>query len=305
MRLSTRACITAIAARDPERGRRFAETHGIAGVEPSYDALLRRDDVDAVYIALPASLHAPWTLAAIEAKKHVLCEKPFAGNARDAARMVAAAREHHRVLVEALHYRFHPLVTRIRAIIAGGAIGRVAHVVAVFDAPIPDTSDIRHTLALGGGALMDLGCYPLHWARLAVGEEPQVARAESVGTGAPGVDLAMCAELLFPGGARADIRCSMGATYFAELRVTGTLGELSTRDLLAPTDGLSFEVQVSGPGGRHVERVAGGTSYAYQLEAFLAAVLDGCPAPTGGEDAIATMRLIDAVYEAAGLPPRP
>ena len=172
VRQSERACLTAVAARDRERARHFAQEHGIPGCDGSYEALLRREDVNAVYIALPASLHAPWTLAALEANKHVLCEKPFAGNAGDATRMVAAAGEHNRVLMEAMHYRFHPLAERIRAILASGEIGQVIHVDAVFDAPIRDTSDIRHTFALGGGAMMDLAVTP------STGPDSRLARSQ-------------------------------------------------------------------------------------------------------------------------------
>ena len=129
---SQRAQVVAIAARDPERARRFAEEHRIERVDPTYEALIENPDVDAVYNPLPASLHAQWTIQALERGKHVLCEKPFAANAPEAEQMVAAARERDRVLVEAFHYRYHPLANRIVEVVASGALGDVRRLEAAF-----------------------------------------------------------------------------------------------------------------------------------------------------------------------------
>src|SRR5580692_7831774 len=147
-RRSARVRVVAVAARDPERARRFAHDHGAGRVEPDYDALVRAADVDAVYVALPASLHGEWTLRALAAGKHVLCEKPFAMNAGEAERMVSAAGAAGRVLVEAFHWRFHPLADRLAAILAGGEIGAIRAIDAGFTAGI-DPGDIRYDLALG------------------------------------------------------------------------------------------------------------------------------------------------------------
>jgi predicted dehydrogenase len=294
--------VVAVAARDPERARRFAAEQGIDRVEDDYDALVRAPDVDAVYVALPAALHCAWTLRALEAGKHVLCEKPFASNGVEAARMVETARRKGLVLVEAFHCCFHPLAARLREIAASGEIGTIREVDGGFVVGIRE-DDIRYDLALGGGALMDLGCYPLHWARHVTSAEPTVVRAEAV-EGPPGVDVTMDADLVFPGGVRCHVHCSMVPpspcrTWF---RVRGDRGELSVDNPLHPHFG--HEVEVRSDGARRTERVAGETTYDHQLAAFAAMIAGGAPAPTGGADAIANMRAIDAIYRGAGLYPR-
>jgi len=303
-RRSARVRVVAVAARDAGRARRFAEEHGVERVEPGYDALVESASVDAVYVALPAALHATWTRRALRAGKHVLCEKPFASNAGEAEAMVAAAVASDRVLFEACHDRFHPLADRIRAIVASDEIGQLRQIESSFTVGIP-SGDIRHDLALGGGALMDIGCYSVRWVRFAAGAEPEVVAARAV-EGAPGVDLSMSADLAFAGGVRGRIHCDMtpGLAFQCSLRVRGDAGELLVDNPLVPHAGHRLEVD--GPRGRRTEQVDpdGPTTYDYQLEAFAAAVLDGGPRLAGGADAIANMRVIDAIYRAAGMSPR-
>ena len=300
---SQRVEVVAIAARDPERARGFAEEHGIPQVDSSYEALIRNPDIEAVYNPLPASLHAEWTHRALEQGKHVLCEKPFAANAVETEEMVAAAEESGLILLEAFHYRYHPLANRIQEVVASGALGDIQQVEAVFCVPISDPEDIRYDLSLGGGATMDLGCYPIHWARLATGTEPSVIRAEAR-QGPPGIDLAMSAEMRFPGEIHCEVRCSMAPDtgFQAFLQVTGSRGELRADNPLVPH--LGHRLRVSSDGGEEIETLEGQTTYHHQLDAFVAAVIDGESQPTGGRDGIANMRAIDAVYLAAGMQPR-
>jgi len=300
---SERAEVVAIAARDPERARAFAEQHGIPQVDPSYEALIRNPEVDAVYNPLPASLHAAWTLAALAQGKHVLCEKPFAANAAEAEQMVEAARESGMVLLEAFHYRYHPLADRILEVVGSGVLGDLQRVEAAFCVPIRDPQDIRYDLSLGGGATMDLGCYPIHWCRLATGTEPTVLGAEAREEPS-GIDVAMTAELRFPGDVRGKVHCSMAPDvgFQAFLQVTGSKGELRADNPLVPHFGHRLRLSVDG--SETSEQVGGRTTYDHQLEAFVAAVLDGAEQPTGGRDGIANMRVIDAVYRAAGMQPR-
>src|SRR5207247_77773 len=171
------ATVLAVAARDPERARRFAARHGIPRVHPSYDALLADAEIDAIYNPLPNSLHAPWTIRALAAGKHVLCEKPFAANAAEAEEMARAAERAGRVLVEAFHWRYHPLFARVRAILDAGEVGQVRHLEAHFCIPLPLPNDIRYRKDLAGGALMDTGCYTVSVLRHLAGAEPEVERA--------------------------------------------------------------------------------------------------------------------------------
>jgi len=295
--------VIAVAARDLERAQRFADEYGIGQVDRSYDALIRNPSINAVYNPLPASLHAEWTIRALENGKHVLCEKPFAANATEAKRMVTAANKTSLVLVEAFHYRYHPLVNRILEIMTSGVLGEIHDIEGTFCVPIPDLDDIRYNLSLGGGATMDLGCYPIHWSRLVTGTEPTVLNAEA--HEAPsGIDVSMTADLGFPGDVRCRVQCSMADNmeFQAFLRVNGSKGELLVRNPLVPH--LGHALQVRTEENQTEEQVDGRTTYDHQLDAFVAAVLNGAKQPTGGQDAIANMRVIDAIYRAAGLRPR-
>ena len=171
------------------RAEDFAKQHSIPLALGSYAELIARDDIDLVYVPLPPSAHLEWCTAALASGKHVLVEKPFANNAQDAAQMVAAARAAGRHLIEGFHYRYHPLFERALTALRKGDIGRIRHIEAVFNANLPDTpGELRYIEALGGGALMDLGCYCMHWIRTVAGDEPTVVRA-SARCATPGVDL--------------------------------------------------------------------------------------------------------------------
>ncbi len=301
---TNRCGVIAIAARDAQRAARFANKHAIAHSTDSYDELVRLEGINAVYIGLPASLHAHWTLEALRAGKHVLCEKPFTTSAEEAEEMVALATERGLVLCEAFHYAYHPLSLRVREICASGAIGKLENLEGRFYAPIGDTEDIRYNLALGGGATMDLGCYPIHWMRTLTGMEPEVVSARASERPA-GVDEIMSAQLRFPAGISARMDCSMTkeAGFAVYLDIRGSQGALHVTNLIAP--GLGYELKWHNADGEFDEKVdAEGSTFDYQMVAFAAAVLDGKPLPTGGQDAIDNMRTIDAVYRAAGLPSR-
>jgi predicted dehydrogenase len=298
--------VVAIGARNPERARDFAAQHSIPFACGSYAELIAREDVDLVYVALPPSAHLEWCRKALAAGKHVLVEKPFASNAQDAAEMVAAARAAGRHLIEGFHYRFHPLFERTLSALRAGAIGRVRHIDAVFNVELPDTpGELRYIEALGGGALMDLGCYCLHWIRTVAGDEPTVVKA-SARCETPGVDLETQAELAFTSGPTATLKCSMrprdGALY-RRLRVEGDAGVLELDNPVSPHAGSTLSIEAPNAPLPHI--VSGGdTTFMFQLRHVIE-VIEGRAAPlTGGDDAIGNMRAIDAIYRAAGLRPR-
>src|SRR6478672_109632 len=160
------AMIGAVAARDRGRADAFASKHGIPRVHGSYADLIADPDIDAVYNPLPNGLHAEWTVAALEAGKHVLCEKPFTANAKEAEDVAAVADRTGRVVMEAFHWRYHPLAQRIVDIIDSGELGTVQRIETALCFPLPKFSDIRYQYALAGGALMDVGTYAVHMARL-------------------------------------------------------------------------------------------------------------------------------------------
>jgi predicted dehydrogenase len=295
--------VAAVAARDGARAHAFAAQHGISRVHDSYEALLADPDLDAVYNPLPNSLHGRWTRAALAGGKHVLCEKPFTANATEAREVAELAAKSDGVVMEAFHYRYHPLTLRIEEIIASGELGRLERVEVVMCFPLPKFSDIRYNYSLAGGATMDAGCYAVHMARTFGGGTPEVVSAQAK-LRDPQVDRAMTAELRFPGGHTGRVRCSMWSSHLLQVsaRVVGDRGALRVLNPVAPQ--IFHRLSVRSADGKRVERLTRRASYAYQLDAFAAAVLRGDPVMTTPEDAVENMTVIDAIYRAAGLPLR-
>lgn len=300
--------LQAVAASNTERARQYAAQHGILDVVDDYQALLERDDIDLIYNALPPSEHAHWTIQALEHGKHVLCEKPFAMDEAEAKAMVQAADESGKVLLEAFHYRFHPLFVEVMRLVQAGTIGTINHLWANFSVRIPYfAGSLRHEAALGGGAMMDLGCYPLHWVRTVMGSEPQVLSANCITagttTGGPQIDLTMQAQLQFANGAIADIGSSMAEhlsrTPDTSLVLEGSLGGIEVTGLITPQ--LSNSIKVVTAGSERQYSVPGHSTYYYQLQHVQDCLQGRAAALTGGTDAINNMRLLDQIYQHAGL----
>ncbi|GAA2852195.1 oxidoreductase [Actinoplanes cyaneus] len=294
--------VAAIAARDRGRAAAFAAKHGIPAVHDSYQDLLADPSLDAVYIPLPNGRHAQWILAALDAGKHVLGEKPLTANAAQAREVQAAAERTGLVVMEAFHYRYHPVAARMAEIVHGGELGRIRRVETSMCFPLPIFSDIRYQYDLAGGALMDAGCYAVHCLRLLSPVEPRVLAARALTMRRdPRVDRAMTADFDLGDGARGRIRASMWSSTLLSLRarVVGERGTLTVDNYAAPQVFHRFRVTVDGR--RRRERFGGETTYARQLKAFVR----GGPANlTPPADSVATMTVIDEVYRAAGLPAR-
>jgi predicted dehydrogenase len=296
------ATVAAVAARDSGRAQAFATKHGIPRVLASYDALVEDPDIDAVYIPLPNGLHAEWTLRALAAGKHVLCEKPFTANEAEAIEVADAAERSGLVVMEAFHYRYHALAERMRSIVHDGTLGEVHSVRTWLCFPLPKFSDIRYNYALGGGATMDC-VYPLHALRLLGPGEPTVVSASAKLHG-PDVDRAMTAHYRFPNGAVGRTEASMWSHRLLRIaaHVDGSRGQLRVLNYVAPQYYNRVKLTVDGKTTR--ERVKGEPTYDAQLRAFIGAVRERAPFPTTPRDAVLTMRLIDDIYRAAGLPLR-
>ncbi|MDX3774292.1 Gfo/Idh/MocA family oxidoreductase [Chromatiaceae bacterium AAb-1] len=298
--------VQAVAASDIQKATAYAEQHGILHVAPGYQALLERDDIDLIYNALPPSAHCHWTVQALQHGKHVLCEKPFAMDADEARQMVDAARQHQRVLIEAFHYRFHPLFAEVQRLLASGILGRVNLIRSNFSVRVPfSPGSLRHVAALGGGAVMDLGCYPLHWVRTLMAEEPEVIRAACI-TGEPQIDITTEALLRFSNGCQAYVGCSMAEhlskVHEAYIMLEGELGSLEVFGLIAPHQGNRIILHTAA--GQQTYSVAGESTYYYQLQHVRDCLLHQATPLTGGDDAVKTMQLIDQVYLNAGLQSR-
>ena len=293
--------IAAVAARDRTRAEAFAAKHGIGRVVDDYEALVSDPDLDAVYIPLPNGLHGKWVVAALAAGKHVLCEKPFTANAAEAARVAEAAEKSpDLVVMEAFHYRYHPLFARVLQLIDEGAVGTVRHIDTWLCFPLLKRGDIRWNLALAGGALMDVGCYPLHMLRHLAGAEPEVESARAK-LHSPGVDRFMQARYRFADGRTGRTTCSMLSAQLLRtgLSVRGDAGELRVLNPTAPQ--AMHRLVVRSQGRRRVEHVVRRPTYAFQLEAFVDAVRHGTRPITDPADSVANMALVDGVYRAAGL----
>ncbi|MER8004376.1 Gfo/Idh/MocA family oxidoreductase [Streptomyces sp. NPDC094149] len=300
--------LVAVAARDRARAEAFAAEHGVERVVGSYADLLADPEVEAVYNPLANGLHGPWNLAALAAGKHVLTEKPSASNAEEAAEVREAAAKAGTVFMEGFHYLFHPVTRRLHELLESGELGDLRRVETLVAIPAPDDGDPRWSLPLAGGAMMDLGCYGLHALRMLApwaGGAPRLASAQGgERAGAPGVDEWLDAELAFPGGATGSARCHMAYDGLEmSCRIIGTKGEASAPNFVLPH--LDDRVVVRTAEGERTERLGTRSSYAYQLEAFAARVREGTPVPLDADDAVATMRLVDECYRAAGFAPRP
>jgi predicted dehydrogenase len=302
-RASAEVDVVAVAARDAGRAKDFAAKHRIPKSYTGYPELLADPDVDAVYNPLPNGLHGRWTLAALAAGKHVLCEKPFTANAAEAREVAAAAGRTDRVVMEAFHYRYHPLAARMAGIVASGELGTLRDVRTSVCFPFPRFSDIRYRWDLAGGALMDAGCYAVHLARLLGGGEPDVVSATAT-IRSGNVDRAMRAAVTFPGGHTGLIRCSLWSSDVLRVaaRVIGSAGELRVLNPLAPQ--IFHRLTVRTPDGSRTERLSRRPTYSYQLDAFAGAVLRGEPILTDPDDSIRNMTVVDAIYRTAGLPVR-
>jgi predicted dehydrogenase len=294
---NARVTVAAVAARDPARARAFAEAHGIPRIHESYEALIGDPAIDLVYVATPPTLHADVAIKALRASKHVLVEKPFAADAGEARAILDAARAAGRRVFEAFHYRHHRLWGRIVDLVRSGVLGPLKTIEAGFHVPIAKSADeFRWNPRLGGGALMDLGCYALQWARVVAGEEPDVTSASM--RMVDGVDAETEAVLRFPGGVEARVSCGMeGEAFRAFLNVEGARGRMRVTNPLAPHFGHALETEIDGT--VRSETIEGPSTFAGQLEAVVGALRDGAPFPLAEDDPVKSMAAIDAVRAAA------
>ena len=295
--------VVAVAARDGSRARAFAAKHGIPRAHSGYRQLLEDPGVDAVYNPLPNGLHGVWTLRAIEAGKHVLCEKPFTANAAEARSVASRVAVGDRVVMEAFHYRYHPMFLRALEIVGSGELGTVERVDTALCVPLPLPRDIRYRPDLAGGATMDIGCYAVHLWRALAGGEPSVVSARAK-TMTAGVDRALSASLRTGDGITGGLDCSLLSSKVLRLhaRVVGTEGSLTLFNPLGPHIVNRTTVRV-GP-VRRVEYAERTPTYTFQMRAFRDAVGSDRPFPTTAADAVANMEVVDALYRAAGMSPR-
>jgi predicted dehydrogenase len=304
LRRSTRGEVVAIASRDAAAARSVADQLGIPRAHGSYEALLADPEVDALYIPLPNHLHAEWTIRALQAGKHVLCEKPIGLSAVEAERMAAAADASGRLLMEAFMYRHHPSWVAARELVAAGRIGRLVAVDCWFSYHLDDPANIRNVKAYGGGALMDIGCYCVNLSRLLFGGEPVEVAASVVRDPASGVDILASGTMAFETGL-ASFSVATQAEPDQRVHIYGTEGRITIDIPFNIPPELPTRIHLTtgrhAPEAYHTETVelAPADPYACEADAFAAAILEGKPAPVPMSDAIANMRVIERLVASA------
>ncbi len=270
--------VSAVASRDADKAAAFAKETGVGRSLGSYEALLADPDIDAIYNPLPNSLHATWSIKAVEAGKHVLCEKPLAATGAEAQAMFAAAAKHGVHLVEAYPYLSQPMTLRVRELVAAGAIGRPQLIRTSFGVPFSDPTNVRLKADLAGGALMDVGSYAVSFARILAGERP--SRVHAVARWAEtGVDRTLVGTLEFPGGAIAQVAASFATGYHRHAQIAGETGSIDTQYLNHPPMGGPAAFQIRrGPTAATASEtvdVPGGNGFLLEAESFARLVSGG------------------------------
>ena len=290
-----RVDVVAVASRDAERAEAYAAEHGIATAHGSYQALLADPDVEAVYISLPNGMHHEWTMQALAAGKHVLCEKPYTRHPGEAEEAFDAADAAGLVLAEAFMYRHHPQTAAVARLVADGAVGRLCAVKATFTFPLHDLSDVRALPELDGGALMDVGCYCVSGIRLLAGE-PEHVRGEQV-TGTTGIDMAFHGTLRCADDVVGQFEASFRSPQRQSLEAVGETGVLVVEAPWRLDWGGSVTLRRDGE--TEVVEVEGADSYTRELENLADAIEGRAPALLGRADAVGQARVIDALYRSA------
>jgi D-xylose 1-dehydrogenase (NADP+, D-xylono-1,5-lactone-forming) len=274
MRAARRSTVDAVASRDARRADLFARQWAIPVAHPTYESLLRDAGVDAVYIPLPNALHVEWTLRALDAGKHVLCEKPLALTAEDVERVDAVARARERVVAEAFMFRHEPLTARVLELTAPDVIGSLRTITAGFTFPQHRTDDVRLDPELGGGSLWDVGCYAVNAARLVARAEPVEAFGWAAAAAPGSVDESFTGLLRFPSGTIATIHSGFRAPYRTWLEVVGSAGVVRVNNLFKPSRREEVELRQ----GDRIQMVAVDGSpllFVRQIDDFVGAALDG------------------------------
>ena len=307
LRRAERAEVVAIGSRDPAAAERWAATLGIPRAHGSYEAVLADPDVEAVYVPLPNHLHAEWTIAALRAGKHVLCEKPLATTSADASRMVEAADAAGLVLMEAFMYRHHPSWLAARAHVRDGRIGRLMAVQTWFSYYNDDPANIRNVVEAGGGALYDIGCYGVNLSRMLFEAEPARVLGAALRDPASGTDVVTAAILDFGHGI-ASFTCSTRAEDDQRVDVYGTTGRISIEIPFNIPPDRPTRITITAGGdppvapASEVNEFPTADPYASEADAFAAAVLDGAAHPLPPADAVANLEVIERIFASAADP---
>jgi len=314
MAFSRRGALTAVGSRQQKSAEEFARIHTVPRVFDSYESLIADGEIDAIYNSLPNSLHADWTIRARKAGKHVLCEKPLAMNAAEAEKMFDAARKAGRVLVEAFMYRSHPQTLALVETVRSGAIGPLRLIRSSFCYRTRSIDgNVRFARELGGGGLMDIGCYCINFARLFAGAEPTAIHV-AANFHPNGVDEMAIGTLVFPNNIVSSFTCGMclhadntaylcGEEGFIEVPVPWKPSPDNSKFIVTRGNEPKMDKPKSvAPPPREVRNIeAPGDLYQMEADDFAAAVLDGRPPRLSRDDSVGNMRVLDEMRRQIGL----
>lgn len=286
--------ITAVASRDKAKAEWYARENDIATAHGSYEELLEDPDIEALYIPLPNSFHIEWSIKALKAGKHVLCEKPLSRRTQDVERAFDTAEQHGRLLMEAFMWRHNPQTAKLTELLNEGAIGRVRMIRAAFGFVTNDPANVRLQAGLDGGALMDVGCYCVSGARLIAGEPERVSAEQALG--GDGVDVAFAATMRHPGDVISHFDCGLALDSRDLLEVVGDEGSLKLDD---PWHCRNPGIDITRKGDTERIEITRANSYGLEAENFSRAIRGQATPLLGRDDATGQARTIEALYRSA------
>jgi len=296
LQVSKRNELLAVASRSQETADAYAKEQRIPRAYGSYEALLADPDIDVVYNPLPNHLHAEWTIKAVDAGKHVLCEKPLALSVDEVDAIQSAARNHGRVVAEAFMYRHHPQTLKVQEIVKSGSLGTLKLIRGSFSFVLTREGDVRLTPEWGGGSIWDVGCYPISYARTVVSEEPVEVFGWQV-EGPTGIDESFVGQMRFEGGVHAQFDCSFVIPFHAFVEVVGSEGTLNIPHPFKP--GADETVYLSRGDKTDAIRIRGGELYMGEVEDITDAILLGRDPRISLDDSRANIAVISALLESA------
>jgi xylose dehydrogenase (NAD/NADP) len=295
---SKNCALLAVASRDEGKAQAFAADLAIPRAYGKYEDLLAAEDIDAVYIPLPNSLHRAWTIKAAEAGKHILCEKPLALNAAECNEMISAAEQHGVLLMEAFMYRFHPQTERVLQFLGDCVIGDPRLIYSAFTFRLTNPANIRFKPELGGGSLMDVGCYCVNVSRTLAGREPVEVQAFA-NWGKTGVDDEMVGTLLFDNRLLSQFTCGLTLERREFYQVAGPDGHIEVQSAFLPGTGDTTICEHHGRREMVAHTIAGVDEYQLMVEHFADCVLEQVAMRYPPAEAAANMRVIEALYQSA------
>ncbi|CAG0931981.1 D-xylose 1-dehydrogenase (NADP+) [Thermoflexales bacterium] len=296
IRGSERSELHAVASRDIVKAKEYAKEWHIPHACGTYEELLAREDIDAIYNPLPNHLHAEWSIRAAEAGKHVLCEKPLALSVAEVDQMRAAAKKHNVVITEAFMYKHHPQTLKVLELIAQEAIGELLLIKGAFTFYLDRPDDVRWVPEWGGGSIWDVGCYPISFARLVANAEPVEVFGWQA-TGSTGIDVVFSGQLRFAGGLLAQFDCGFRAPYRTALEIVGTTGSIELASPFKPEGGEWIKIK-RGDRAELIESPRG-SLYQGEIEDMERAILDGQAPRISLENSRANVGTIVALLESA------